>query len=288
MRSSLLILVLTTLVACQPIPRPFEADRKAHNSLLQRSGFRGIRVLPVVDAPPKTDRKLAAGIVNALLDQNVLAFVHGGNRSSMTLVGKVIDRGQNATIAWTLFEFDGTEAGRHNQSIEGTPADQWLAGEPKLIAGLATRAATPIATMVRGYEVPEVKAPPIFVGMVSGTTASEAIRLQAALRQALRKFGTPIANTPSDKALVATADVTFTPLDDELSEVAITWVIQDPFKTEIGKINQANPIARTVIEQNWGHLSRQAGIAAAAGIIELASQIDWSQGFLSPTAGVKK
>lgn len=279
---------MVVLFACQPVPRPFEANRKAPNILLQQADFRGIRVLPLADAPPETAEKLAAEMANALLDQNVPAFVRGGNRSSLTLVSEVIDRSQNAIIVWTLVEFDGTEVGRHKQSIVGAPADQWVAGEPKLMADLAAQAAIPIASMVRGDEAREVKAPPVFVGMVSGTTAPEAIRIQVALRQALRRFGTRIANTPSNKTLVATADVTITRLDDELSEVAIAWAVQDPFGTKIGKINQASPIAHTVIENNWGKLSRQAGIAAAAGIVELVSQIDWSRGFLPPTAKRRK
>jgi hypothetical protein len=279
---------MVALFACQPVPRPFEAHRKAPNTLLQQADFRGIRVLPLADAPPETAEKLAAEMANALLDQNVPAFVRGGNRSSLTLVSEVIDRSQNAIIVWTLVEFDGTEVGRHNQPIVGASADQWVAGEPKLIADLAAQAAIPIASMVRGDEAREFKAPPVFVGMVSGTTVPEAIRIQVALRQALRKLGTRIADTPSNKTLVATADVTITRLDDELSEVAIVWAVQDPFGTKIGKINQASAIAHTVIENNWGQLSRQAGIAAAAGIVELVSQIDWSRGFLPPTAKRRK
>ena len=270
------------LVACQPVPRPFEADRKAPNTLLQQADFRGIRVLPIADAPPATAEKLAQNTAEALLDQNVPAYVRAGNRSSLTLVGKVIDRGQNAIIAWILVEFDGTEVGRHNQSIEGTPVDRWVAADPNLMAALAAQAAGPIAAMVRQDDIQEVKAPPIFIGDVKGTTQPEAIRLQAALRQALGKFGARMANTSSDETLVATASVSITRLDDEFSEVAISWAVTDPFGTEIGRIDQASPIARTVIEQDWGQLSRQAGIAAAAGIVELISQIDWGQGFLPP------
>jgi len=282
---SLPIFVLVALVACQPVPRPFEADRKAPNTLLQQADFRGIRVLPIADAPPETAKKLASGTANALLDQNVPAFVLGGNRSSLTLVGKVIDRGQNAIIAWTLVEFDGTEVVRHNQLLEGTPVERWVAADPDLMAALAAQAAPSIAAMVKGTEVREVAAPPIFIGDIKGATAPEAIRLQAALRQALRKFGARLANASSDQTLVAAANVSITRLDEKLSEVAISWAVTDPFGTEIGRIDQASPIAHTVIEQNWGQLSRQAGIAAAAGIVELVSQIDWSQGFLPPPPG---
>ena len=56
-RFSFLSSVLMALVACQPVPRPFEADRKAPNTLLQQADFRGIRVLPIADAPPANGRK---------------------------------------------------------------------------------------------------------------------------------------------------------------------------------------------------------------------------------------
>lgn len=282
MRSSLLSLILVAIVACQPVPRPFESDRKASNTLIQKPGFRGIRVLPIADAPPPTAEKLAYETANALLDRNVPAYVRGGNRHSLTLVGKVINREQNAIIAWTLVEFDGTEVGRYNQLVEGTLMDRWVVADPDQLTALAARAAGPVSAMVRQDNSQQVKAPPIFIGDVKGTAGPKATQLQAALRRSLEKFGARIADTYSEEALVATAYVSVNQLDEELGEVAIDWAIADPFGTEIGRIDQASAIASTVIEQDWGQLCRQAGIAAAAGIVELISRIDWGLGFLPP------
>ena len=287
MRSRILILAVAFLVACQPVPRPFEGGRETPNELLKLSDSRGIMVLPVSDAPPATAEKLAAEMAAALIEQNIPASVASGNHSSLTLASQVIDPGRDAMIAWTLFDAGGKKVARHEQIIEGTPIDLWAVADPDLMARLAGEAAPEIAVVVQGESVVEVRAPPIFVGDVSGTNEKDTIRLQAALRQALRRLGARIANAPSPQTLVASANVAINPLSEDQSEGAITWAVRDPFGTEIGKIEQASLIARNVIAQEWGSVARQAGIAAAAGIIELISQIDWSQGFVPPAPNAR-
>lgn len=282
MHYRILALALLVLTACQPVPRPFEADREAPNALLNLADSRGIIVLPVADAPPMTAEKLARAMTSALIDRNVPAFVGTSNRSSMILAGEVIDPGRDAIIAWTLFDPAGDEVARHNQSIEGTPIDLWAIADPDLMASLAARAAPAIAEFVQDEPVREVQAPPVFVGEVRGINPADATRLQAALRQALRRQGARLATAASDETLIATADITITPLPDTRREVAIVWTVNDPFGSQIGKIDQASPVEQTVIAQQWGDLARQAGIAAAAGITRLISQIDWSEGFLPP------
>jgi len=281
-RYRFLVLAILVLAACQPIPRPFEADREAPNALLNLADSRGIMVLPVADAPPATAEKLAQAMATALIDRNVPAFVGTSNRSSMILAGEVIDPGRDAIIAWTLLNPAGDEVARHDQSIEGTPIDRWAIADPDLMASLAAGAAPSIAEFVQDEPIREIQAPPIFVGPVSGTNERDAIRLQAALRQALRSQGARLATAASGETLVATASVTITPLPGTRQEVAIVWSVNDPFGTQIGKIDQASPIEQSIIEQQWGDLARQAGIAAASGMTQLISQIDWSQGFVPP------
>lgn len=276
------MLALLVLTACQPVPRPFEAGREAPNALLTLADSRGIMVLPVADAPPATAEKLAVAMAAALIDRNVPAFVGTSNRSSMILTGEVIDPGRDAIIAWTLFDPAGTEVARHDQSIEGTPIDRWAVADAELMASLSARAAPAIAEFVQDEPVREVQAPPLFVGAVRGTNAADATRLRAALRQALRHQGARLATAESQETLVASADVTITPLADTRREVAIVWTVRDPFGIQIGKVDQASPIEASVIAQQWGDLARQAGIAAASGITRLISQIDWSEGFLPP------
>lgn len=283
MRSRILVLAIFVLTACQPVPRPFEGGRETPNELLRLADTRGVTVLPVADAPPATAQKLASEMTAALIARDVPAFVSGGNRSSMLLSGEVIDPGRDAKIVWTLFDSAGEELTRHDQIIEGTPIDLWATADPELMARLANEAAPAIAVFIQGESVAEVLAPPIFVGTVSGDENIDTVRLETALRQALRQQGARLATLPSPETLVASANVEITPLSDARSEVAISWAIRDPYGTEIGKIDQASPFPRDVLATEWGNISRQAGVAAAAGIIELVSQIDWSQGFVPPS-----
>ncbi len=285
MRFSLFLPLLVLLTACQPVPRVFERPPDSENGLLRLSDSPGILVQPVVDAPAATADGLAREMVKALIERDVPAFRHSRNRSSMVLTGTVVDPGRDAHIAWILQDPSGEEIGRYEQSIEGTPIEPWALAEPELMEAFAARAAPRIAAYIQDDVKTEVVTPAIYVGTATGAPANGGTRLQAALRQGLRRLGARVAVTPSDETLTATAEVRMIPLSGERTEVAIEWVVADPFGAEIGKIEQASPFANTVIENRWGDLAREAGLAAAAGLVDLVSRIDWRDGFVVPEAG---
>ena len=282
MRFSLLLPLLVLLTACQPVPRVFERPPGSENGLLRLSDSRGILVQPVIDAPAATADGLAREMVEALIKQDVPAFRRSRNQSSMILTGTVIDPGRDAHIAWILYDPSGAEVGHYEQNIEGTPIEPWALAEPELMAAFATKAAPKIAAYIQDDVKSEVVTPAIYVGTASGAPANGGMRLQAALRQGLRRLGARVAVTPGDETLTATAEVRMTPITEERTEVAIAWVVADPFGAEIGKIEQASPFANGVIENRWGDLAREAGLAAAAGLVDLVSRIDWRDGFVAP------
>ncbi len=282
MRFSLLLPLLVFLTACQPVPRVFERAPDSENGLLRLSDSPGILVHPVIDAPAATADGLAREMVEALIERDVPAFRSSRNRSSMVLTGTVIDPGRDAHIAWVLFDSLGEEVGSYKQSIEGTPIDPWARADPALMAAFAAGAAPEIAAYIQDDVKAEVVTPAIYVGTVSGAPDNGGTRLQAALRQGLRRLGARLATTASDETLMATADVSVKPLADERVEVTIAWAVTDPFGAEIGKIEQASPFAKSVVENSWGELAREAGLAAAAGMVDLVSRIDWRDGFVAP------
>ncbi len=282
MRFSVVTLVLVLLTACQPVPRPFQHDRLVPNELLRLSDARAIKVLPVEDAPANTANALADRMVEALIERNVPAYKDDADTSGMVLVSALADPGYDAKIVWVLFNPDGEEIGRHEQSIEGTPIEPWARAEPELMSALAGAAAARVSRWVQPELVREVQAPPIYVGDVTGTNEKDAGRLRVALKQALRSMGTRTADAASERTLIASANVEITALRDTRKEVAIAWRIEDPFGTEIGKIDQASPVPGEMVDSQWGQLARQAGLAAAAGISELISRIDWRDGFVPP------
>jgi len=200
----------------------------------------------------------------------------------MTLTGTVIDPGRDAHIAWVLYDPQGEEIGRYEQTLEGTPIAPWAQADPSLLETFATGAAPQIAAYIQEDVKAEVVTPAIFVGAVSGAPANGGPRLEAALRQGLRRLGARVATVPSDETLIATAEVRVSPMPNDRREVAIAWAVADPFGAEIGKIDQASPFATSVVENSWGELAREAGLAAAAGMVELVSRIDWRDGFVAP------
>ncbi len=282
MRFRWLVALVLVLAACQPVPRAFEREPGETNALLRLDDTRGIVVLPVADAPPATGLSLADQMVEALLDHGIPAYVGTGNRTSLFLVGEVIDPGHDAHIAWTLYNPAGEEMGRHKQTIEGTPIELWALADPQLMTALAERAAAQIAPFVQKETAPEVLPPAIFVAGVEGASDEQARRLEAALRQSLRRLGARVATQASQETLVAAATLTLTELADARTEIAITWAVSDPNGTEIGRIDQASPFATEVVRTRWAELAVEAGLAAAAGIIEMVSRIDWRDGFVPP------
>jgi hypothetical protein len=284
-RYSLLLPLLIVLTACQPVPRVFERAPGSENGLLRLSDSRGILVRPVVDAPAATSDGLASEMVEALIEHDVPAFRSSRNRSSMILTGTVVDPGRDAHIAWVLYGPQGEEVGRYEQSIEGTPIEPWALADPALMESFAADAAPQIAAYIQDDVKAEVVTPAIYVGSVSGAPANGGTRLQAALRQGLRRLGARVATAPSDETLIATAEVRVIPIPDDRLEVAIAWAVSDPFGAEIGKIDQASPFAKSVVENSWGELAREAGLAAAAGMVNLVSRIDWRDGFVAPGTG---
>lgn len=285
MRFSLLLPFLIVLTACQPVPRVFERAPDSKNELLRLSDSPGILVQPVADAPAATAHGLARKMVEALIARDVPAFLTSRNRSSMTLSGTVIDPGRDAHIAWVLTDPQGGEIGRYEQTIEGTPIEPWAQADPDLLETFAAGAAPQIAALIQDDVKAEVVTPAIYVGAVTGVRGNGGTRLQAALRQGLRRLGARVATGPSDETLLATAEVKMSPMSDDRLDVAIAWVVSDPFGAEIGKIEQASPFAASVVENSWGELAREAGLAAAAGMVDLVSRIDWRDGFVAPEGG---
>lgn len=285
MRFSLLLPLLIVLTACQPVPRVFERPPDSENGLLRLSDSPGILVRPVIHAPAATADGLARKMVEALIERDVPAFLSSRNRSSLILTGTVIDPGRDAHIAWVLHDPQGDEVGRYEQTIEGTPIAPWAQADPTLLEGFAASAAPRIAAYIQEEVKAEVVTPAIYVGTVSGAPANGGPRLQAALRQGLRRLGARIANGPSEETLLATAEVRMSPMPDDHLEVAISWTVTDPFGVEIGTIDQASPFAKRVVENSWGELAREAGLAAAAGMVDLVSRIDWRDGFVAPGTG---
>lgn len=282
MRYSWLVALALAVAACQPVPRAFERAPGETNALLRLDDTRGIVVLPVADAPPATARGLAEGMVASLLDRGIPAYVGTGNRTSLFLVGEVIDPGRDAHIAWTLYDPEGAVVGRYKLTIEGTPIDLWAAADPQLMAALSDRAAARIAPFVQHAVAAEVTPPPIFVAGVRGAPTARGKSLEAALRQSLRRLGARVAAEETEETLVAAATLTLTELAGAQTEIAISWSVSDPNGTEIGRIDQSSPFSTELVRTRWPALAVEAGLAAAAGIIEMVSRIDWRDGFVPP------
>lgn len=277
-------LVAFALAACQPVPQPFRHDEGTAATLMEMPGTRGVVVLPVADAPPATARALAEATVAELIERGVPAFTDRGNRSSLFLLGQIVDPGRDAHIAWTLQDPEGQEVARFDQSIEGTPIAPWAAAEPDLMARMGGAAAERVVAAIEPPPPVAVEDPPIFVGPVIGVGEVVAERMRAAVRQSLARLGARTSPGSSTDTLIALGEVEISGEEGDQGPrtVRVAWSLYDPHDTKIGTIRQARTLPAVEGQRDWAPVVREAGTAAAAGLYQLVQAIDWSHGFAPP------
>ena len=276
------LLLVATLAACQPVPRPFSHGGAPPAELLDIPGPRGIVVLPVADAPPGTADALARAMVSRLIDAGIPAFVGRGNRSSLFLLGQVVDPGSEAHIAWTLQDPDGREIGTFRQSIEGTPVGPWASAEAALMDRLVEAAVPRVVALVEPAAARPVEVPPIHVGPVAGVAEAVGERMRSAVRQSLSRLGARTSVGADGRALIALGEVRIAGEAGAAQQVEIAWSLYDPQDVKVGTIRQERTLPPVDGRRDWSPVIREAGAASAAGLYELVHAIDWSGGFAGP------
>ena len=82
-----------------------------------------------------------------------------------------------------------------------------------------------------------------------------------------------LAPTALDKAGVDTftvgATVKLTPIDDQKTQLEISWVLTDPAGKEVGKVEQSNPVPIAAPRGSWVGFGDIVAAAAVEGVLEL-------------------
>lgn len=276
------LLAMLGLVACQPVPHPFETEQKGVNPLLQLKDVVGVTVLPVTGVGPALSRQLAEAMAAALRESEIPAAVGDGNRASFVLSGAARTGPPGGPdrlleVEWDLASADGALLGHIEQRermpiLDGPEAGAAPAPTPRVL-GLARVAVAKLALLMRD-EAPASKMPTaIHVGAIDGAPGDGAGSLRRAVEFVLRQSDIPVAGADHPNALTLVAAIEMGRPQDGRQRIAIRWVLLLPDGREVGDVRQENAVPAGSLDRNWGPTALLVAEAAYDGIVALYEKV---------------
>lgn len=267
------LLALLALVACQPLPQPFQnATFTPHGSpLLAPVGELSIFVPPVGNLPPEQRQAWAEALANALAERDLPASAQARAGLSSLLTTDIAEDGRGGAVwSWKL-ERRGTAALQGQGYPLGRTMEQIGGIDPRTRKLLAERLAEQIATALEA-QVPEAGTAPIghegpirvaildFDGAPGDGNRS--------LRQSLRSIlpaggGLVVIDQPQDADFLIACSTQTLPVNETLQQVAIVWSLHAPDGTKVGSATQANRIPRGSLDGAWGSTAQAIALGGA-------------------------
>lgn len=269
-----LLVALTLLAACQPVPQPFLSDNPLRDHPLSLPAAQaGVQVRPVTGAPDPA--AFAAAMAAALQRLDIAAATTSANRDSLLLDARADASPDPARpnfmrlrLHWSVHDRHGRLRGAHVQNAR-IPERAWRGADGATLARLARAAASALAPHLDDMPRAQFTPPPLLVHEVLGAPGDGAQSLREALADALRRRGYTVADKVSAEAIVLSAVVRLTPRGTAGDDVAISWTALAPDGTSLGTVRQANRVPRGSLSAAWGRNAARAASAAVPGIVEL-------------------
>jgi len=256
--------LLFALVACGPLPRPFQPDVKAeNNSLLMLPDRAGIVVHPVEGLGAAQAADLAERLADALRHENVPATTREGNISSYRLDGTASENGGRVAARLVLRDPTGTVLVERGLALGG-------AAEAAEIAQTAAALAASLQP-----EAVQISAKPrlgVHIGKVVGAPAGGDGALSRALDYALRGAGIAVLDAPGENSLTVLGEVVVAPKSPEFHSVSIVWTVFTPDGTQLGQIRQENDVPVALLERAWPEIAISVAQGAVEGIADVVDQ----------------
>lgn len=272
-----LLLILTGLAACQPLPQPFQADSrtKATSPLVRPIGETSIFVPPVAGLPAGQAAALADALADALAEKEVAASATARSRLSSTLNVSLEPRGNDTLWRWSESSLDGGQPQTGGRPL-GVSADRLAAGDAAaqkqaaetMAAAIAARLNESTLTAAQGAEPASTK---LAVRECEGAPGDGNRSLRQAMREILILAGQPPLPDPAGADLVITCKVRVWADGPASERVSIEWALLDAAGSPLGDVKQANRIPKGQLSQAWGntaHIIAQGGWQGLSQIIE--------------------
>lgn len=256
------------MAACQPLPQPFQPDRKgvtaATDPLLQPGPSFSLLVTPVRGLGAN-GQKMADDVAQALQDREIPASSHSASKASYVLTGEARDAGPGRSqIVWTVVDPRGVTFRQLSQPIGASAAA--LAEARVALTSLAVAAAVLIEPALQEDASLQRGPPKVRVATVAGAPGDGDQALPAALAAVLvhRKIAQIDPNAADAYAVSARINLTEGPRNGQTIE--IQWVVSDAQGKEIGTVGQKNVVPKGSLDGKWGDIAFAAAEGAAEGL----------------------
>lgn len=269
---SLIIFTLLAAGACSTDdhmpPRPYTVMPKDANMLSSIIGTIGVEVLPPEGLAAELAAPLAEALSAALRDQDIPALASGVLTGGHRIMGKAQQAADDLVIVWTLQNSAGAILAEHTMRQPlglkgGAPLDAGLN------EALAERAAAAFAPHLQAASGGSMQAFKVLVPDITNVSGDGGKSLPLALRRALSAAGLNVVSADDAAAIRITGQVHLSDLDPANQLVSLIWLVSAPDGSEIGRVEQSNPVPRGRAEGNWGEMAYAAAAGAAEGILPL-------------------
>jgi hypothetical protein len=276
------------LVACGPIPQPFQGTAKVTTdiALLDVPSAVGIAILPIEGLSEPFAGEMAAAVGRALEAGDIPAQAMAVNTGlGFNLRGKVVERGDNAgtttlRLSWSLASRKGVETGVYAQ--QATMLTQDLENSN---VGLAERlgrdAAAVVTAMIEGgdaltsgltqtqgpVKAPKPDFPRVSIKPTEGAPGDGRTSLQMATLQSLVVNGVKRDDVTPEVILVSAVSLKAAQNNQEFVE--ISWRALTPTGEEIGEAKLTNTIPRGLLSAAWGPTAFAIAEAGLPQLLEL-------------------
>jgi len=265
--------MLLGLVACQPLPQPFQnATFTPHGSpLLAPVGELSIFVPPVGNLPPELRQAWAEALANALAEREVPASAQARAALSSLLTTSIAEDGRGGAVWNWKLERRGQPALEGPSYPLGRTLEQVGGIEPRTRKVLAERLAEQISAALDAQAPDSGMAPighegPIRVAILDfdGAPGDGNRSLRQSLRSVLPAGGgLVVIDQAADADFLIACSTQTLPVGENQQQIAIVWSLHAPDGTKVGSATQANRIPRGSLDGAWGSTAQAIALGGA-------------------------
>jgi hypothetical protein len=274
------------MVACQPLPHPFQDDRPP--AALLKIDTASVSIAPIEGEPAGIAGKLGAAVATALLKRDIPASEKTTSLGSYPLYGRLVqskprEGKAKITALWRLYDPKGRIIAEPKTELE-TPASELQTASETMVSRLASLSAEALAPLLQeeapskpppsaaGAPPPDKRRLLVAVGKISGAPGDGDKSLAAAVTVVLKRQELTIVGDAAKADLVVECDVALTAAKAERQHVKIIWRVRRSDGAEIGKVDMENDVPKGLLEGPWGDLAYTVALAAGEGLMQLVAR----------------
>lgn len=256
------------LVACQPVPLPFQPDNKAVTRagvLLAPKADASLAVAPLRGVPDVAGEQMAEAVAAALQARGVPAFTDRANKNSWWLFGE-FRTDPPVRLEWSLIDPEGLGATNLTTPWPaGQPVPARLTGPQRM--AIAKALAPDLEKLVVIDTGPAVQVgEAVLIHGVDGAPGDGNDALLRALRATLQRLQIEVVDTPGAETLIVAGNVRMTDIGVGQQMVEIDWTLMRPDGESLGTVSQRNPVPKGRLDRSWGDIAWVAAEGGAEGL----------------------